>query len=146
MSRIAAYNAAERAAQAHAEIVATHDAQITTAAARHDATAQQAIVIRYRTITNEVHDVVTPAIDARYPLPVGFVRVHDAAALGLDLSASSTAARPADDTASPIKASDALSVIVGNYGECHVDQQRLIDLQSWASAVYAANPGTSAAK
>jgi hypothetical protein len=37
----------------------------------------------YRTIERKVPTHVTAEIDARFPVPVGFVRVHDAAALGL---------------------------------------------------------------
>lgn len=141
--KLATLQAAERAAQAYAQAVAIRDAQITAAAAQHDAAAQQAIVIRYRTITREVHDVVTPAIDARYPLPVGFVRVHDAAALGLDLSAIPSPAGEPDDAASSVTASDAAATITANYGRCRSASQQLIDLQAWLRSVSAANTPTT---
>lgn len=139
--QLAAYQAAELAAIARAKAVEAQDAQISAAAATHDQAAQAAIVTRYRTIIKEIPSVLTPQIDARFPLPVGFVRLHDAAALGLDVSAVPDAAGRPDDAASEVDASRAAAVIVGNYGSCREDQQRLADLQSWTSAVVASHAG-----
>ena len=63
-------------------------------------------------------------------MPWGFVRLHDAAAAGDDLSAAAASLTRPDDAASDVAASEAAGVIVGNYGACHTDQARLAGLQA----------------
>ena len=109
---------------------------------RQDAVAQaiavraQAAQDRIRTITRtlieKVPVYVTRNADARFPLPWGFVRLHDAAVLGDDLPATSEGPGQPDDAPSGVAASGAAAVIVANYGACRADQQRLTDLQDWA--------------
>ena len=84
-----------------------------------------------------------PAIDRGYPLSVGFVRLHDAAAIGRDLSAVPAPAGLADDATSPVKSSRLATVIVANYGECRADAERLTALQEWVRTTQANfNQGT----
>lgn len=83
---------------------------------------EKAITVTQR----EIPRYVTPATDALYPLPVGFVRVHDAAAT---LVPGVAPAGAADAQASPVKASDALAIITDNYGICHETAAQLIELQ-----------------
>jgi hypothetical protein len=66
---------------------------------------------------------------------LGFVRLHDAAVAGDDLSAAAPGSVGPDDAASGVAASAAAAVIVGNYGACHADQARLAALQAWARGV-----------
>lgn len=67
-----------------------------------------------QTLQREIPTYVTPATDRAFPLPVGFVRLHDAAATGvLPGPAGAT-----DATASDITASQAADVIAANYGTC----------------------------
>jgi len=90
-------------------------------------------VDRVREVRQVIHDIqreapryVTPSTDAAYPLPVGFVRLHDAAAT----SVLPGPPGPADAQASAVKASDAAGVIADNYGACHeaiVQLNTLID-------------------
>src|SRR5580704_11131294 len=55
---------------------------VSQALAVHDQAAQDQIRTVTRTIVERVPAYVTPAADRRFPLPVGFVRVHDLAASG----------------------------------------------------------------
>ena len=139
-AQVSAYAAAEKAAQAHAAAVEATDAQISAQASATDAAAQARIVTITRTITKEIPVAISPATDARFPLPVGLLRTHDAAALGVDMSAIPQPAGQPDDAASSVEASAFGTVIASNYGECHVDQRRLLDLQDWVRKETATNP------
>jgi hypothetical protein len=81
-----------------------------------------------QTLLREIPTYVTPTMDHLYPLPVGFVRVHDAAAAGLP---GLPAPRAADASGSPVEASRAIAVIVDNYGTCHETAEQLSALQEW---------------
>jgi hypothetical protein len=85
-----------------------------------------------RTLIEKVPDYVTPTADAGFPLPWGFVRLHDAAVSGADLPAPATGAGGADDAASDVAASTAATVVAANYGACRADQERLAAFQAWA--------------
>ena len=114
--------------------VVERQAAVSQAAAVRDQSAQDHIRTVTKTLVEKVPVYVSPSIDARYPLPVGFVRLHDAAAIGFDLSAASAGSGGPDDAPSDVAASGAARVIVLNYGACRADQQRLSDLQAWAKA------------
>jgi outer membrane murein-binding lipoprotein Lpp len=75
----------------------------------------------------KVPEYVPPSVDRAFPLSVGFVRLHDAAANLSELPSPG----PADAEASPIAASTAASTIVTNYGTCHETAEQLIALQEW---------------
>lgn len=137
---LAGLEAQEKAAGAAAARLETQRASASAAIGAADAKAQTIIRTVTRTITTEIPAHVTLATDARYPLPVGFVRLHDAGALGLDVSAVPDPAGRPDDAASPIAASVAVGVIVGNYGLCRETAGRLTDLQAWVTAM-GAPPG-----
>jgi len=90
-------------------------------AARADIQTITRYVDRVREVRQVIHDIqretpryVTPSTDAAYPLPVGFVRLHDAAAAAHLPGPPG----PADAQASGVKASDAALVIADNYGTC----------------------------
>lgn len=85
-------------------------------------------VDRERVVREVIHDIqreapkyVTPSTDAAFPLPVGFVRLHDAAAAAV-LPGPPGAT---DAQASPVAASYAATVIAGNYGICHETSEQL---------------------
>lgn len=113
-------------------------AKETKAAAISDktqaATTKEQVRIRTvtRTILERVPIYVTPDTDRRFPLPLGLVRVHDAAARG-DLTEVSGAPASDDGQASAITASAAGSTIAQNYGSCRADQSRLEALQDWVT-------------
>lgn len=88
----------------------------------HDTTA---------TIQQDIPRYVTPEADRLFPLSVGFVRVHDAAAAGVPLVPS---ARDTDATRAGVASSDAAGVIAGNYGACHETAAQLTALQDWVRA------------
>lgn len=89
--------------------------------------------IRYVTQVQirEVPKYVTAETDQRYPLPWGLVRLHDAAALGLDPSALPNPAGQSDDAPSDVAASRGAIVIAENYGQCREDAARFAALQDW---------------
>lgn len=88
-----------------------------------------------QTIIKEVPFHVSARTDARYPLPWGLVRVHDAAILGLDPSAFSIPAGQSDDAASSVKASDLAANDAENFGACRANQEQLGRLLEWARGV-----------
>ncbi|GAA0680776.1 hypothetical protein ISN75_18895 [Dyella marensis] len=108
-------------------------ASFEASAARADIQTVTRYVDRVREVRQVIHDIqreapryVTPSTDDAYPLPVGFLRLHDAAAAALLPGPPG----PADAQASGVKASDAAVVIADNYGTCHdaiVQLNALID-------------------
>lgn len=108
--------------------------QLNTRAGVAERRAQAALRARQADQAREIPHVLTPSLDARFPLPSGLVSVHDAAALGLPLAASR-----ADDSPSPVAASRLGGVIVSNYGECRADQERLTALQAWIRDLHASS-------
>lgn len=90
-----------------------------------------------RTIVKEVPRYVTVEADRACPVPVGFVRVHDAAATGADgVPADPTAADP-DATAEGVALSDVAATVVDNYGACRANAEQLIALQDYLREVAA---------
>ncbi|MGE7139667.1 hypothetical protein ACQKIE_18730 [Luteibacter sp. NPDC031894] len=89
------------------------------------------------TIRQEIPRYVTPAADRRYLLPDGFVWLHDAAAAGV--SPGQRAGDP-DAASEAVTASQALDVVVRNYGICHETAEQLTSLQEW---VRSHHPGGS---
>jgi hypothetical protein len=91
------------------------------------------------TLVREVPVHVDAETDARFPLPVGLVRVHDAAARGVPADAVPDPAGRPDGEASDIAASTLASVVALNYGTCREDQSRLSAWQAWARAQVSAD-------
>jgi hypothetical protein len=111
-------NLSSRLADAQAEQFA---ALFEASAAKRDAKIITKYVDRVRvihdttqTLQREIPTYVTPATDRAFPLPIGFVRVHDAAATG----GLPGLARATDAEASDVTASRAADVIAANYGTC----------------------------
>ena len=127
---------AERAATATlaavqaARVVEGHGDAITAAVGAHAATQ----AVKIQTVTKEViihvPQIITPEVDSRYPLPNGFVRLHDAGVAG-DLSTLSQPASEPDDAPSDVAASEAAVIIAANYGSCAETSGRLTALQDW---------------
>ncbi|MFD3263235.1 hypothetical protein [Phenylobacterium ferrooxidans] len=86
-----------------------------------------------RTIIREVPRYVSVEADARCVLPVGFLRVHDAATLGAPVSETLDPAGRPDDAAAGVDCSAAAAVIAENYGAYRSVSQQLIDLQDLVS-------------
>lgn len=138
-AKLAAMQDVARKAQAHQVKVVELRGKVSADADKRERAAQERIRTVYRTITKEVPTYVTPEIDRTYPLPVGLVRLHDAAARGVDVSAVPDPAGLADDARATATASDLAGAIVGNYGACRADIEQLTALQAWARGQAAIN-------
>ena len=125
----------EHQAARHAHQVAVAQAAVTAAVSAHQDAVQAQIRWRTQVLYKEIHDAVSPASDRAFPLSVGWVRWHDAAARGVDLSVIARPAGQADDSASSVKPSDALAAIGANYGACRADDAELADWQAWYARV-----------
>lgn len=129
--KLATLEAAEAKAAQRAALVTAGATSITQAASANQAQVQSKIKIVYRDIIKEIPNVITPEIDKSFPLSVGFVRMHDAAANGFKLSDISHSATQSDDSASSIKSSNAATIIATNYEKCTADDAQLNGLIKW---------------
>lgn len=85
---------------------------------------------RGATLTKEIPVYVIAQADAACPVPVGFVRVHDAAAANdLPGPAGTLDAQP-----SGLALSAVASTVVDNYATCHAAIEQLNALQAWVRA------------
>ena len=133
-AQVKTYQAVEAAARAKAAQVAKAQAQVTKAAGEAYTVMAGHIASQTKTIIQRIPIYVTPAIDRSYPLSVGFVRVSDASALGLDVSAVPLPAGKSDADASTVAPSYAAGVIAGNYGGCRATNAQLAALQGWITS------------
>ncbi|MDR6642764.1 hypothetical protein J2X57_001976 [Luteibacter sp. 1214] len=122
-------------AQLAAASTAAIAADFEASAARADVVRITAFVDRVRvvhdttaTLRQEIPRYVTPTADRRYLLPDGFVWLHDAAAAGVP---EVDATGDPDAASEAVAASQALDIIVGNYGSCHETAEQLSALQDW---------------
>jgi hypothetical protein len=136
--QLAALKAAEQAAGVRAARIEAADQQAIAAIGAQDEAARRRIETVTRTIVKEIPIALPPAVDRRFPLSVGFVRLHDAAARGALLSDVAAPAGAADDAASLVPPSDLAGVIAANYGDCRADAAELADWQAWYAALRAA--------
>jgi len=90
---------------------------------------------RGQTIIREVPVYVTQTADAQCPVPVGFVRMHDAAAAGTVPDPGS--AGDVDAAAPGITLSGVASTVAYNYTTCHEIREQLISLQDWVTRIRA---------
>ncbi|HKT28751.1 hypothetical protein [Dyella sp.] len=124
-------------ARADTAIIMQRDLADQLAAAK----ASEHIVTRYvdrvrvvyergATLTKEIPVYVTAQADAACSVPVGFVRVHDAAAANdLPAPAGATDAQP-----SGLALSTLAGTVVDNYVTCHAAIEQVKALQSWVHA------------
>lgn len=120
----------DQLAQVRAQVAQLQTVQRAAFSAGQAAVDHQA-EIRWHTrlIHDQVPRLVSVDTDRRFPLPVGFVRVTDAAAAGELPPAPGVA----DGAASGVAASRAADIIAENYGTCHATAQQLRDLQDWTA-------------
>ncbi len=130
---LATLQKAEEAAARHSARVVAAQSAVAATASLHEAAAQVQIRTVYRTIHDEVHVYVTNASDARCVVPVGFVRIHDAAAGGVP-PGPETPGQP-DDAPSGVALSAVASTVADNYGAAVENAQQLTALQAWIEAV-----------
>jgi len=89
---------------------------------------------RGATITKEIPVYVTAQADARCDVPVGFVRVHDAAAQNVPVD------RPAGDPDAPAEGlalSTVAATVADNYTTCHETEAQVIGLQDYVRGLQA---------
>ena len=110
----------ERAAAA---ITAKVDAATTT--------AQERIRTVYRNKYVEVPKYVSDKVDDNFSVPVGLVRVLNAAALNKPVSEVPDPSGKPDDSASDFSPSDIGRFGVTNLGTCQVEFEKLRSLQLW---------------
>lgn len=82
---------------------------------------------RTQTIIQKVPVYVSEAADRACTVPVGFVRLHDAAAAGLPAPEPGGSA---DAAGSGVALSTVAAVTAGNYGTCHAIANQLTALQA----------------
>ncbi len=119
---------AQEAAVAAARATERATAVLAQESALRAAAADQKIVYRTNTIIKEVPTHVTAQTDARVCVPVGLVRLLDAAALGVDPADLVLPAGQSDDTCSSVRASDLARSVVGNYGIARQNAEQLDQL------------------
>lgn len=86
------------------------------------------------TITKEIPVYVTVEADAACPIPVGFVRVHNAAAEGVPLG------EPAGDSNAPaagLTLSAVAATVNDNYAACHENAEQVTALQAYLRGLQA---------
>jgi hypothetical protein len=126
---VAQHEAAVQRAEAMVQEAEARAARVTAEAEAR--TAQ--VITQIRTVTKEVvrevPTYITPATDAGYPLPVGLVCIHDAAASGENIPSPGPCDTPG--ASSDVKASEAAAVIAENYGACRECCERVRQWQLW---------------
>jgi hypothetical protein len=96
------------------------------------------IRVQTRTLIERIPVYVTPETDARFPLSDRLVRLHDAAARGVELPAVADPAAGALDPAPDVSASDLAAAVAANYGACRADGTELAGWQGFWREVEAA--------
>ena len=87
--------------------------------------------VRTVTITKTIPKYITVETDRRFPLPFGFCVLHDQAAAGADTKDVPKTAAVPDDRPCEVTVSQAVGVIVANYGQYYEVANRLQGLQTW---------------
>lgn len=85
---------------------------------------------RAQAIAKETPRYVPASADAACVVPVGFVRLHDAAARSEDAGTPGSH----DDEPAGIALSAVAATVTDNYGTCHLIREQLIGLQGWIRA------------
>lgn len=128
-----AYDKAKSQAVAEAHALQLQEDAAAEAADLANARAQVTILDQTVTLTRQVNHYVP---DHSLPcIPVGFVRLLDAAALGVDPASLPLAAGQSDATCSTVNADDLASSVIGNYGIARSNAERLDALSIEALAV-----------
>ncbi len=86
----------------------------------------QTVQVKGDTLIKEIPRYVPAQADAGCTVPVGFVRLHDAAATGALLDPG---AGDADAAPSGLALSAVAGTVVGNYTACHADAEQLSAMQ-----------------
>lgn len=124
----AQYATAEASAVKQALALKTKEDDIALAASVADAASQQRIVVHTITLTKEV---VRHVSDHSPCITFGFIRVLDAAVLGVSADALNLPAGQSDSTCAPADAAAVARSIAANYGTARQNAQQLDDLADY---------------
>lgn len=139
------HDADQRASAAEDRAQLAERARAAAEADRDLARAETRIVVRYvdrvhvvrekaQTITREIPIYVTPNADAACTVPVGFVRLHDAAAAN---EPAGPATGNPDAPAEGVALSDVAAVVAENYAAAHENAEQITGLQHYVRALAA---------
>lgn len=117
-------------AKAKVVIIEAKAVEITKAVETKALQRQVEIRTVIRTITEKVPTYVTVQADADCSVPVGFVRLHDAATAGRLPDVPGAADEP-NDAPSGVPLSAVATVVADNYGIAHGEIARFEALQDW---------------
>ena len=136
----------EQAKEASRQLKVTNTALVQVAKVEHAQAAavasvdttltnkREAVQIVTRTIIQKVPEYVTVQADAKSYIPVGFVRLHDASASGIN--PTDTKATGSDnDSPSSFALSDVAETVALNYGLYHDVAARLEACQAYVVAI-----------
>ena len=113
----------------HVTQVVQAQGQVNTEVAAQAQAHQDTIKYVTKTIHDQVPVYVTQKADADCSVPVGFVRVLDAAAASVPATGDPSG-RP-NDAPSGLAISAVADSVAANYGLANAARQQLIDLQGW---------------
>ena len=130
-----AWDAATAAQTQRVAVVRVKQAEATVRVVTDYVDRVRVVRERAQTITKEVKVYVPQESDAACAIPVGFVRLHDAAARG-DVPGT-----PGIADASPagIALSGVAATLADNYSRCRENAEQLTALQEWVKAQQAAS-------
>lgn len=103
---------------------------ITSKVATERVKEQARIEYRTKILVKEIPTYVSPAADSRCILPVGWVRLHDAAASGSAPSLSQGPGGPLD-APSGVQPSEAITSVIGNYGVAYSWRAEAMAWREW---------------
>lgn len=106
-------------------------AKISDAAEAKQIVVQHDIQVQTRTIVKEVPTYVTAQTDAECWVPVGLVRVFNAAATGADPATVTDPAGRPDAAASGINCSEVAAAVAESFGAARSNAAELTGLQAW---------------
>lgn len=132
----ARWDAQQRAEALAAQVQVDKSELISQMVVDHYIDRVKVLMAQGAVITKEIPVYVTPQADASCTVPVGFVRLHDAAAQGQSLPA---APGRAVDAPSGLALSAVAGTVARNYGICRVTAERLTALQDWVKRQHEAS-------
>ena len=98
--------------------------------AAKDAATQQALAAHATVVTKEIPVYVTTHQDATGCVTWGMLRVHDAAATGVDPASLQPPGGQSDDACSAVKPSAFAAAVAGNYAVALANAAQLNDLEA----------------
>ncbi len=126
---------AQAEAQAKTDQINELQDKLASTIAQKQALESQEAEVVTRTITKKVIEYVQSPNAGKCDLPNDWVRVHDAAALGVSPTEDAETPGGTNDAASGITDVEALEVTTNNYATCNAIATRLRNLQLWAKGL-----------